>query len=70
MDITIVPILLAGFTLLAVFFFGLSRYLKMKKELPDDHEVHPEKKIGTKTTGSTYEPTRQSSADHGTPPRQ
>jgi len=70
MEFTYVPMILALFTLGAVFIFGISRYLKMKKELPDDHEVRPEDKIANKQSVSTHEPTPQSSPDHGTPPRQ
>ena len=70
MDTTYIPLILASFTLLAVLAFGLTSWLKTKKELPDDHEVHPEDKIAHKQTRPTYEPTPQSSADHGTPPRQ
>jgi len=68
MDFTYIPIILALFTIGAVLVFAFTRYRKMNKELPDDHEVHPEDKIASKTTVSEHKPTPQSAATHGTKP--
>ncbi len=68
MEITYIPMILALFTLGAVLLYGISRYLKMKKETPDDRELHPEDKLANEQSVPKQEPTPQSAADHGTTP--
>jgi hypothetical protein len=64
---------LSLFTIGAVLIFALFQWLKMRKELPDDHEVRSQDKLRTKQHLTKAEPTRQSRPDHDdppTPPRQ
>ena len=66
-----VPVALAFMTLGIVAILVWANFFKTKSELPDDENaIRSQDKLRTKTTMSTYERTPQSSADHGTPPRQ
>ena len=66
-----VPVILAFMTLGVVAILVWAQFFKTKSELPDDDDaIRSQDKLRTKTSVATYERTPQSSADHGTPPRQ